>query len=157
MHEVVDWAKLSSEERDILVHTKVMRQEVTPCSEVGTRETIMLLCGACGYVFPLEHITAHNEHGPDAFSIYPNHNKRVPYYSKSMSDAWPVLKRMCHEASEEVRMLFINYLDWEYAAIDRNAKRDEPIYTLLRLSTLTAEQICLCALRAEGVWVEYDF
>jgi ABA sandwich protein len=139
MSETIKWAELTTEQRNVLVHEKVMGKDPQErCPGTPERTDIAdWYCAACHQNW-LEK--------PPAV-----HTVVIPSYTTNMDAAWQVLTHMCHEPEwTEQMMLFINYLD-DGEVVDRNVTRSEPIFTLTRLAALTPEAICVAALKACGV------
>jgi hypothetical protein len=154
------WAEMSAEERDRLVHEKVMGLRVEPCATAqyyGDKQQIVVRCEGCGYEFEESNITSYGEHGPDAYALQPMHNIPVPHYSASMDAAMLIVKRINEPGKPDASGaryrrygLFVDALE---KIVGSNMFFDL-FYYYEGDFHLTADRICLASLEACGVEVE---
>jgi hypothetical protein len=153
------WPEMTSTQRDALIAEKVMGYMPVMCDVEGRDE---------------EHVTVYDTgdaycrkcHGRGHIGYIDGHVNAFKHqiipplpYSTDMNAAWLIINHFINQISSTVAwteqsMLFINYLDGEFDAWDRNAKITEPIFTLAQIGSFTPERIGLFALRAVGVEVE---
>ena len=86
MSNPIDWQTLSAEERDKLVHERIMGLSIEPCKdgEINIRYGGYWEC-SCGWMSP--ETLDHYDDGP-----FVAHDRPIPAYSTDMSAALSVLK-----------------------------------------------------------------
>ena len=144
MSEVIQWAKLTPEERDRLVAEKVMGWDPNaPCTGRWVPldpEPDGLYCTGCGA-----------EIGWGTKEWADHHDQpRAKAYTQSMDLAWEVLKEIdAHH--DEIMASFAYHLKCQYATPEGY---DTFEANLAQLAQWTPERICIAALRAFGVKIE---
>lgn len=140
----IRWAEMSPEQRDELVHEKVMGRPLT-CNEpivareVGlARKFYLLNCPVCGHLGHSDEVPATNVH---------RNNEEAPAYTTSIDAAWQLVERF---GSAELKKWpnVRRYEDKPYScSIATRGK------TFSEWSATPQEAICLAALKAVG-WDE---
>jgi len=97
----VKWEQLTAQERNLLIHTKIMGKEPERCTD-GQLDPYMSSYWSCtcGWISAF-HLGA---------SGSTEHNKPVPRYSESMGAAWLVVERMLARQEEEY---YFKHFEWD--------------------------------------------
>jgi hypothetical protein len=153
------WSEMTSTQRDALIAKKVMGYTPVMCDVEGRDEehvTVYVTGDAyCRKCHGRGHLGYEDGH-VNAF----NHQIIPPLpYSTDMNAAWLIINYFIDQISPtiawtEQSMLFVNYLDGEPEAWDRDARVTEMYFSLAQIGSFTPERIGLVALRAVGVEIE---
>lgn len=152
MTEAIKWRELTAEQRDALIHEKVMSQSlmcdtqlmVTKCHNPNISIPFYTWnCPACDYMGSGNAPPHENSH----LSKLP-----VPYYTTSMDAAWMIVEKM----KEAKWGAFCCELDGVLTGHRWDTARDKPYVTWFEqfLYSLNAEGICIAALLACGAQVD---
>ncbi len=155
--EIIQWGKLTSDERNMLVHTRVMGLHPEICDDGQLDPYMGAYWGCtCGWVSRF-HL------GSDEST---EHNKPTPRYSESMDAAWKIMEL----ASDNKMPAYPDMTSyWTYKAFLYALWRDENITEWIdvdlynpcalqlefdQIVVLSPRRICIAALRAVGCIVE---
>ncbi|SRR6266700_3485660 len=154
MSESIKWQELTAEQRDRLVHEKVMKQSVDTGECEHRYGTFEVTCPSCR--------SSWEEYSPNRSHL---HGKGIPHYTQSLDAAWQVVEKI-NAGNFTLERVVNSPIDQQISSTPYSDKHhfyeaafylgenwQKTTQTYHNQANTPHEAICIAALRASGIEV----